>query len=364
MPLCKTCMTLPEPLSRSGRVLLAVPIVSTENALDAWTLQAGLPKVSLGSGLLAIRLDGADSLARLVEFLTETMSGPELADARVLHQDKADAEIRPLDLLRAGSAAEFVAKVRGEWLPELLNDGRLDTAFQPIFDLKTGRLAAHECLMRGIRDGQPVFPGDLINTARATGLLFHLDRAARVTSLRNAATRGVTGPGVDTDLFVNFNPTSIYNPAACLQTTVKEAEKCGIPRERLVFEVVESDDVEDRGHLLDILRFYRNEGFRVALDDLGSGYGSLNLLTEIRPDVVKLDMALIRNVDKDPVRQSVVRHLLNLARSLEITSVVEGVETIEERDVLRDAGADLVQGYLYAKPAAEPWRAPPYSLAA
>ncbi|RYG30629.1 EAL domain-containing protein, partial [bacterium] len=131
----------------------------------------------------------------------------------------------------------------------------------------------------------------------------------------------------------------------------------GIPRERIVFEVVESDDVEDRDHLLNILRYYRKEGFRVALDDLGSGYSSLNLLTEILPDVAKLDMALIRDIDTDPVRQKVVTHLLHLARELGVTTVVEGVETAAEADFCRSAGADLVQGYFFARPAHHPWRA-------
>ncbi len=356
-------MVLPDPLDRSGRLLLAVPTVATESAIALWARGRGLEAASLGSGLVAVALAG-DALDDLAAYLPTIMSGPELAESRTLHGDAHDREFRPLDLLRAGSAADLVARVRGEWLPRLLTAEALDTAFQPIFDLRSGRVAAHECLMRSEFEGRRIFPGELIATARATGLLFHLDRAARVMSLRNAAERGAAGPGVTSDLFVNFNPTSIYNPAACLQTTVREAERCGIPRERIVFEVVESDDVADRDHLLNILRYYRKEGFRVALDDLGSGYGSLNLLTEIHPDVVKLDMALVRNVDADPVRAAVVRHLLDLARSLGITSVVEGVETPAERDFLRAAGADLVQGYLYARPAAEPWREPARQTAA
>lgn len=348
MPLCESCMILPPPAPRETRVLLAVPTVATEDALQAWAERGDLAHESLGSGLIAITLQG-DALDRLAQLLPESMSRPELQEARVLI-GSPDGDLRPLDLLRTDSAAAFVAKIEGEWLGDLLREGGLDTAFQPIFDLQTGTVEAHECLMRGRYAGAPVFPGQMLQAARATGLLFHLDRAARIASIENAAARGV-----ETDLFVNFNPTSIYNPAACLQTTVRAAERAGIARDRIVFEVVESDDVEDHDHLLNILRFYRKEGFRVALDDLGSGYSSLNLLTEILPDVAKLDMNLIRGIDADPVRQKVVEHLLSLARSLGVRTVVEGVETEAEAAFCRAAGADLAQGYLFARPAPMPY---------
>ncbi|RYG86878.1 EAL domain-containing protein [bacterium] len=351
MSICKTCSVLPDPAPREGRVLLAVQTDATESALIGWAREGGLTYESVGSGLVAIDLHG-DALDRLTHLLPELMSAPELERSRaLLHQ--ADEEMRPLHLLNADSIAAFVARVQGEWLTELLQNGHLDTAFQPICDLRTGEPVAHECLMRGSRHGATVYPGELIGTARATGLLFHLDRAARITAIENAARCGV-----ETDIFINFNPTSIYNPAACLQTTVRAAARVGIDPRRIVFEVVESDEVRDTDHLLNILRFYRNEGFRVALDDLGAGYSSLHLLTQILPDVVKLDMGLIRGIETDPVRQKVVEHLLSLASSLGVTTVVEGVETPAERDFCRAAGADLVQGYLYGRPDARPLRFP------
>ena len=115
-----------------------------------------------------------------------------------------------------------------------------------------------------------------------------------------------------------------------------------------MFEVVESDQIDDRMQLLKILDLFREAGCRVALDDVGAGYNSLHLLTEVKPDFVKLDMQLIRGVHKDIYKSCVARKLLELSRELGVMTVAEGVETVEEWQWTRDHGADLVQGYLFA----------------
>lgn len=112
--------------------------------------------------------------------------------------------------------------------------------------------------------------------------------------------------------------------------------------------------MKDVDHLLGILSFYRRAGFRVALDDLGAGYSSLNLLARLRPDFVKLDMELIRGIDVDPYKAVVVDKLLDLAREVGAISVVEGVETEGEWRWAEAHGADLVQGFLCARPQADP----------
>jgi len=115
--------------------------------------------------------------------------------------------------------------------------------------------------------------------------------------------------------------------------------------------VVESEHIADRSHLLDILAYYRAEGFRVALDDLGSGYSSLNLLAALRPDFVKLDMELAREVAVDPLRRSLVEALVRTAHEYGIQVIAEGVETVESARVLAGLGIRLLQGYLFGRPA-------------
>lgn len=189
----------------------------------------------------------------------------------------------------------------------------------------------------------------MFDIARQADLLFHLDRTARLTAIAQAVVHGSPLPA-----FINFNPTSIYNPNACLQSTRHAVDTAGIPPDRIVFEVVESDDVGDADHLLNILNFYRDAGFRVALDDVGSGYSSLNLLAQLKPDFMKLDMQLVRGVDTDRYKAGIAARLLDFASCEGIKTVAEGIETRGEWEWVRDHGADYAQGYFFARPSATP----------
>lgn len=177
--------------------------------------------------------------------------------------------------------------------------------------------------------------------------MFPLDRAARLRAIRGAVEAGLTGR-----IFINFNPTSVYDPAFCLRTTVAAIDRAGIEPGRVVFEIVESD--ESHPDLPRITRYYRDAGFGVALDDLGAGFGSLNLLTELKPDFVKLDMQLTRGVDLDPYKGAILLKPIEMAHKLGIETVAEGIETEAEYTWVRDHGVDYVQGYLIARPAYPP----------
>jgi EAL domain-containing protein (putative c-di-GMP-specific phosphodiesterase class I) len=131
-------------------------------------------------------------------------------------------------------------------------------------------------------------------------------------------------------------------------------DEAGIPREKVVFEITETERTHDVLHFRGIIDQYRRFGFRIALDDVGSGYSSLNLLHQLRPDFLKLDMHLIRGVDRDPYKATIAQKILEIAQKLDIKSVAEGIETTEEMDWVRDHGADFVQGYLIAKPKLHP----------
>lgn len=149
-------------------------------------------------------------------------------------------------------------------------------------------------------------------------------------------------------------PTTIYRPEFCLRTTFAAVNEYQLRTDQIVFEVVESESIHDVKHLNHILNYYRENGFRVALDDLGAGYSSLNLLHALRPDFVKLDMDLVRNIDQDPYKALVCRALLDLANDLGIPSIAEGVETVGEWQCIKEFGATYIQGYLFAKPGQEP----------
>jgi EAL domain-containing protein (putative c-di-GMP-specific phosphodiesterase class I) len=204
--------------------------------------------------------------------------------------------------------------------------------------------------MRGRdRDGSLVSPGRILDTARSAELLFQVDLAARRAAIREAARLGLAAK-----IFINFTPTSIYDPHFCLRTTVRAVQELGIAPQNVVFEVIESEHVLDLDHLRKIMDYYREQGFGVALDDLGSGYSSLNMLHELKPDYVKLDMGLVRDVHAHPHKALIAAKLLEVAQALGIRSVAEGIETPEERRWLEAHGTDFLQGFHFAKPANPP----------
>jgi EAL domain-containing protein (putative c-di-GMP-specific phosphodiesterase class I) len=133
--------------------------------------------------------------------------------------------------------------------------------------------------------------------------------------------------------------------------------RTGFPLDRIIFEFTE-DERLDTQHILNILRTYRAMGFKTAIDDFGAGHAGLSLLTKFQPDIVKLDMDLIRGIDADPVRRAVVKHIVSLLGELGVTPLCEGVETRDELAAVHDHGVSLVQGYLLAKPSFESLASP------
>ena len=219
-------------------------------------------------------------------------------------------------------------------------------AFQPIFDINTGVVFANEALVRGPNgEGAGTVLSKVDESNRYT-----FDQQCRVKAIELAAR--LFDPTDTTKLSINFMPNAVYEPRACIRLTLATAMKTGFPLNRIIFEFTETEKL-DPVHVLNILRTYRDIGFMTAIDDFGAGYSGLNLLTHFQPDIVKLDMDLIRGIDRDPVRRVILRNTLNMLADLNITPLCEGVETAGELAALRDLGVNLMQGYLLAKPAFE-----------
>jgi EAL domain-containing protein (putative c-di-GMP-specific phosphodiesterase class I) len=152
-------------------------------------------------------------------------------------------------------------------------------------------------------------------------------------------------------LSINFLPNAVYKPEVCIRTTLEAARAHGFPTENIIFEVTEGERVEDGPWLATILREYQRCGFLTAIDDFGAGYAGLTLLADFTPDIIKLDMALVRGVDTSKSRQAIARGMLRVCQELGVQVLAEGVETAGERDFFLDEGVTLMQGYLFAKPA-------------
>jgi EAL domain-containing protein (putative c-di-GMP-specific phosphodiesterase class I) len=221
-------------------------------------------------------------------------------------------------------------------------DFDLAFAYQPIVDLATRSVYAHEALVRG-----PNGEGAWTVLSRVTDEnRYQFDQACRVNAIRGAAALGIRER-----LSINFLPNAVYQPAACIQSTFAAAREYGFPLENIIFEVTEGERVTDRRHLVNIFREYHRFGFRTAIDDFGAGYAGLDLLSEYQPDLIKLDMALVRDIDSSKPKQAIVRGVLSMCGELGIKVLAEGVETAAERDFLRGQGVRLMQGYLFARPA-------------
>ncbi len=217
-------------------------------------------------------------------------------------------------------------------------------AFQPIVSLAHRAVYAQEALCRGPEGQGAAFVLDQVNPEN----MYRFDQAARVRAIETASRVGIQG-----SLSINFLPNAVYKPDTCIQATLEASERFGFDTNKLIFEVSETEQILEPEHLLGILKEYRNQGFKTALDDFGSGYSGLRLLTRFQPDIVKLDRALIQDIDKNPTKQKIVRNLISMGADLGLEIVAEGIETAGEAKHLEEAGVDLVQGFLLARPALE-----------
>lgn len=219
---------------------------------------------------------------------------------------------------------------------------QFDYAYQPIVDIDRKVVFAHEALVRG-----PNGEGAMTVLSQVNELnRYRFDQACRVKAIK-----GAKELGIEEHISINFLPNAIYKPELCIRTTLEAARVYGFPLDRIIFEVTEGERIEDGPWFAEILREYKRCGFKTAIDDFGAGYAGMKLLADFQPDVIKIDMDLIRGADSNPPRQAIVRSLVRLCEEMKITVVAEGIETRAERDFLRDAGIHLMQGYLFAKPA-------------
>lgn len=256
-----------------------------------------------------------------------------------------------MDIPRAESLKSFIAQARARWLMDLLNNDRLDTHFQAIvYARDTTRVYAHEALMRG-RDaeGGMIPPFRMITAARDAKLMGVLDTLSISRAFRAAKERSLS-----TRLFLNVTPSTITRESFTAEKIVRECTAQGVTPDRVVLELIESESIADMAATVERLDSFRAQGFSIALDDVGAGFSNLNLLHQLRPDVVKLDMDLTRDIHEDSYKAVVATKILELAAHLEIATVVEGVEALEELQWFRERGVTYAQGYLIGKPAAQP----------
>ncbi|MGE4259774.1 EAL domain-containing protein [Shewanella sp.] len=217
-------------------------------------------------------------------------------------------------------------------------------AFQPIIQYSSKTIFGYEALVRGLNNESAFSVISQVNDDNR----YRFDQLCRVKAIALAAKLNINQM-----VSINFLPNAVYRPERCIRTTLEAAKEYGFPIAQIMFEFTEVEKVKDNQHIKNIVEYYKSLGFKTAIDDFGSGYSGLNLLADFQTDIAKLDMELIRNIDKDPVRQIVVKNTVAMFRELNITPLAEGIETKGEMCFLRDIGIDLMQGYYFAKPGFE-----------
>ncbi|HXU81400.1 MAG TPA: EAL domain-containing protein [Polyangia bacterium] len=229
---------------------------------------------------------------------------------------------------RAGLEVSLASAMETMWM-----------AYQPIVCWSRREVFAYEALVRPIHPALP-HPGALIGAAERLG---HLHRLGR--RLRAMVAEGVEPAPEVGQVFVNIHgydleDESLLNPASPLSRIAK----------RVVLEITERASVNEIKDLAARIQRLRDLGFRIAVDDLGAGYAGLTSFAQLRPDIVKIDMSLVRDVDKEPTKERLVRSLADLCREMKILAVCEGVETEAELHTLLRVGCDFFQGYHFARP--------------
>jgi EAL domain-containing protein (putative c-di-GMP-specific phosphodiesterase class I)/ActR/RegA family two-component response regulator len=218
----------------------------------------------------------------------------------------------------------------------------LDTlwiAYQPIVRASDGSLFGYEALMRGEEASLP-HPGAILDAAERLDRVAELGRAIRAAVARAAS----TAPAEAT-LFINLHSRDLMDPLLFSRDAPLQA----VAR-HVVLEITERSALDGVSDARARIAKLREQGFRIALDDLGAGYSGLTSFVTLEPELVKLDLTLVRDIDSQPLKQALVRAVTLLCRELGLTVVAEGVETRAERDVVVACGCDLIQGYLLGRP--------------
>src|SRR5262245_58104432 len=260
----------------------------------------------------------------------------------------ADTQIRAaIEDARDDAQLEYKKALRAQrhaFLSVLLA-GRVSSVYEPIVDVATKTVYGYEALARGPVGTELHSPGVLFEAAEVHNLVFELDCLCRQSGLD-----GAVGLPEGTHLFLNVRPTAIHDPHFRPDAVMRTLERSGLSPHSVVFEISEQESIENFAAFREIRDEYKSLGFRFALDDTGAGYASLQAVIELSPDFVKVDRSFVAGVDTDRAKQTLVRALHSVADSIGAQIVGEGLDTLEELEMLGKLNIPFGQGWLFGKP--------------
>ncbi len=228
----------------------------------------------------------------------------------------------------------------------ILNQKNIRSLFQPIVSLKDGEILGYEALSRGPAGSDFESPLALLAYAKENDFLWDIEYLCRQQALENSRSFLQEGQL----LFINVD-ADIFNDSKYQSGLTKKAlDYYGISAKNVVFEITEHNSVSSKDLYATALKNYREQGYQIAIDDVGTGYSNLSMLLETRPEFLKIDMALVHDIDKDLTKQSLLKTFKSFCQSSGIKMIAEGIETLDELEALIRIGIDYGQGYFLKRP--------------
>jgi len=308
--------------------------------------------------------DLAETLARQADALADNLERVLAENSRGLSFHRGYALITPEPKRSAGSLlylalkqAMTTAKMNSDLdfqrrlarLKEIIYQRQLTTLYQPIVSLTDGSLIGLEALTRGPEGTDFYSPQNLFSFAEEAYLLYSLEKAARETAINS-----LPAVAQNTKLFLNISPQVVHDPAFTNGYTKALLEQRGLTPQNIVFEVTERAAIRDYHAFERTIGHYRRQGFKIAVDDTGSGYSSLQSLAELKPEYIKLDLSLVQDVHRSRAKAALLETLLQYARKVGAVVIAEGIEEEADLKTLLHLGIPLGQGFLLARPGYPP----------
>lgn len=370
------CSAAPRPLSSNelGDLLVAARRYNERHGITGMLLYADGSFFQVLEGApedvehLFERISADPRHDRLTLIIREPVAVRAFGEWSMGHADVAQEDLDRIvgsnDFLSAGHSFLDIGEGRAKKLLAAFRDGRWRTAlgrpntlpgedpephpppryafaFQPIIHAPSRSIYSYEALIRGPA-GEAA--ASVLQQVQPSGT--HLFREQQRIAALEAAAR----LGLRTRININFQPSDIARSATAISSLLAAAERCGIPFDAIILEVLESEIIRDSGDFSARMNPYRTSGLTFAIDDFGAGYAGLNLLADFQPNLIKIDMNLVRGIESNGPRQAILRGIVRTCLDLGIDIVAEGVETAEEYDWFRREGIELFQGFLLARP--------------
>ena len=235
-----------------------------------------------------------------------------------------------------------------ESLDQIICGKHIKTVFQPIISLRDGSVLGHEALSRVTCENEIKTTDMLFNVANKYNRLWDLELLCRTTALETAIKFMM--PSCKKKLFINVNPNIIHDDNFKKGFTKEILKQYQIIPNDIIFEITERNIITDMGGFMAAIDHYRSQDYKIAIDDAGSGYSGLNLISDINPNYIKLDIKLIRGVDTDSLKYALVKGMAELSKVSSIQLIAEGIETPEEMETLVNLGIQFGQGYFIQRP--------------